>query len=93
MGRGAGARGARDGAGAFPDIHITVEDLLAEWDKVAARLTQRATHRGELLGIPPTGRQVTLTALVIVRIAHGKIAEACSEEVGWANKLPELAAG
>jgi steroid delta-isomerase-like uncharacterized protein len=60
---------------AFDDFHLTIEDLLAEGDKVAGRLTARATHKGELFGIPPTGRQVTVSMLEIYRLAGGKIAE------------------
>ncbi len=60
---------------AFPDLHLTAEDLIAEGDKVAARLTLRGTHKGELMGVPPTGKQVTLTGIQIVRTADGRIAE------------------
>jgi len=60
---------------AFPDIQYTVEDEIAEGDKVVHRLTGRGTHRGEFLGIPPTGKQVTWTVMAIYRIADGKIAE------------------
>src|SRR5947207_2453014 len=44
----------------FPDLHLTIEDLVSEEDKVAARITFRGTQRGEFMGIPPTGKQVTL---------------------------------
>ncbi len=60
---------------AFPDLRFTVEHLVAEGDSVAARLTVRGTHRGELLGIPPTGNQVTLAVMELYRLADGKIAE------------------
>lgn len=65
---------------AFPDIQITVEDMIAEGDKVAARLTIRGTHLGEIksarLGnIPPTGRQATWAGIDIAHIANGKIVE------------------
>ena len=60
---------------AFPDLHFTVEHLVAEGDLVVARYTVRGTHRGELLGIPPTGAQVTLAAMELYRLADGKIAE------------------
>lgn len=60
---------------AFPDIHFTAEDLVAEGDRVVARWTVHGTHQGELMGIPPTGRQVTVTAIEIFRLANGKIAE------------------
>jgi steroid delta-isomerase-like uncharacterized protein len=64
---------------AFPDLHGTIEDLIAEENKVATRLTWCGTHKGELMGIPPTGKQVTMTMIAIHRIANGKIAE------GWVN--------
>ena len=60
---------------AFPDLQLTAEALIAEEDKLAARLTMRGTHKGEFMGIPPTGKQVTMTGIQIVRIANGKIAE------------------
>ena len=60
---------------AFPDLRITIEDLISEGDKLAARVTLRATHMGDLMGISPTGKQITVTAIAIVRISGGKIAE------------------
>ncbi len=60
---------------AFPDAHFTIEDMVAEGDKVVARWTVRGTHRGVLAGIPPTGRPITVTGMWILRIAGGKIAE------------------
>lgn len=64
---------------AFPDARFTVEDLIAEGDRVASRYTFRGTHQGDLMGIPPTGKQVTVTGIIINRIVNGK-----SEE-GWLN--------
>ena len=60
---------------AFPDAQFTMEDLIAEGDRVVVRQTFRGTHQGELMGIPPTGKQVTLSAIVIVRIVNGKAVE------------------
>ncbi len=60
---------------AFPDMSYTVEDMIAEGDKVVDRLTWQATHQGELMGIPPTGNSVTVTEMHISRIADGKIVE------------------
>jgi steroid delta-isomerase-like uncharacterized protein len=60
---------------AFPDLHTTIEDLIAEGDKVAVRQTWRGTHSGNFLGIPPTGKQVIFTSLEIYRAAGGKLAE------------------
>jgi len=60
---------------AFPDLHFTVEDLIAEGDKVVARLTMRGTQQGAFMGTPPTGKQVTSTAIDINRIVSGKSVE------------------
>ena len=60
---------------AFPDIHITIEDQIAEGDKVVSRWTARGTHQGELMGIPPTGKQATVTGINIERFANGKFIE------------------
>jgi len=64
---------------AFPDLHTTVDDAIAEGDKVATRWTWRGTHKGEVMGIPATGKQVVISGVSIHRIATGKIAE------GWIN--------
>jgi steroid delta-isomerase-like uncharacterized protein len=60
---------------AFPDGHTTVEDSIAEGDKVAYRWTFRGTHQGELMGISPTGEQVEITGITINRLSGGKIEE------------------
>jgi len=60
---------------AFPDLSFTVEHLVAQGDMVFARLTARGTHRGELLGIPPTGREVTVAVMELYRVTGDKIAE------------------
>ena len=62
--------------GAFPEFVLTIEDTIAEDDKVAARWTVQLTHEGDQLGIPATGRQATVTGISIVRIKDGKIIEA-----------------
>jgi steroid delta-isomerase-like uncharacterized protein len=62
---------------AFPDFSNHIEDLIGEGDKVVARLTYRATHRGEVFGIAATGRQITYSGVAIFRIADRKIVE------GW----------
>ena len=60
---------------AFPDLALTVDDILAEGNKVTVRWTARGTHKGTLMGIPPTGKQVTLTGISVIRTTGGKVAE------------------
>ena len=60
---------------AFPDLHVTIEDMFADGDRVATRMTERGTHKGDFMGIAPTGRQFTRTAIIIHRLAGGKEAE------------------
>jgi steroid delta-isomerase-like uncharacterized protein len=64
---------------AFPDLVVTVEDAIAEGDKAACRLSQRATHRGTFQGVPATGKQVTQTGIDILRFADGKLVERWGE--------------
>jgi len=71
--------GEREFAVAFPDISRTIEDLIAEDDKVVARTSLRGTHLGDFLEIPATGRPIQITALAVYRIADGRIAEAWIE--------------
>jgi steroid delta-isomerase-like uncharacterized protein len=61
---------------AFPDGRFSIEDMIAEGDRVVVRHTFRGTHQGDFRGIAPTGKQVTTTAIVISRIANGKAIEA-----------------
>lgn len=68
---------------AFPDLHFTIEDQIAEGDKVVARWTAEGTHKGEFRGIPPSGKQVSLSGITINRVADGTMME------GWTN-LDEL---
>ena len=60
---------------AFPDFRTTVDQVLVEGDLVAARVTHTATHLGPFMGIPPTGRQATVTATGIFRVQDGRLAE------------------
>jgi steroid delta-isomerase-like uncharacterized protein len=60
---------------AFPDSRITVEDQIAEGDKVVSRWRGRGTHQGELFGIPPSGNQVEVTGITISRFSGGKFVE------------------
>ena len=64
-----------DGITAFPDVHMTIEDMIAEGDKVVVRYTFRGTQQGETQGIPPTGKHVTVPGIFICRCADGKIVE------------------
>jgi len=64
---------------ANPDGYHVIEDTIAEGDKVMTRLSAYGTQTGELFGIPPTGKQVSMTAIAIHRIANGKIVEHWSE--------------
>jgi steroid delta-isomerase-like uncharacterized protein len=59
----------------FPDLHVTVEDMIEEGDKVAGRNTLTGTHQGEYLGLPPTGKSVTYSEIIIFRFVNGRIAE------------------
>lgn len=74
-----GVAGAREAAttwrGAFPDLHLTINDMIAEGDKVATYWTFTGTHQGELNGIAPTGKQVKTSGISISRIANGKFVE------------------
>ena len=74
---------------AFPDIHITVDDMVAEGDKVVSRITARGTHKGELMGIAPTGKQIIITGIYISRYVGGKEVEvwASSDMLGMMQQL------
>ena len=68
-------RGVASRRAAFPDLHVTIEELLAEGDKVAARLTFAGTHAGPFQGIEATGKKVRWSGIWIYRIAHGRLVE------------------
>ena len=74
-----GAEGSRQAIGmmltGFPDLHVTVEDMIAEGDKAVVRMTMRGTQQGAFGSISPTGKQVAVSTIDIVRIEGGKIAE------------------
>lgn len=63
----------------FPDLHFTLNDLIASGDRVVVRWTMRATHNGPLGNVPATGKRIEQHAVVIYRFENGKIAE------GWAQ--------
>lgn len=79
---------------ALPDLHYTVEDLIADQDKVAVRVTATGTHQGMFLDIPPTGKHTTVTEAALSRIVGGKIAEHWSETdlLGLLHQLGALPA-
>ena len=62
---------------AFPDAHIRIEDTIVERDRAVVRVVLEGTHRGEGLGLPPTGRGVSVTGIVILKVTGGQIVE------GW----------
>lgn len=74
---------------AFPDLHITFEDTVAEGDKVASRITLQGTHKGELAGIPVTGKQIKVAGLSIDRLEGGKFVETfvISDVLGMLRQL------
>ena len=59
----------------FPDIQWTLEDMVAESDKVAARFIMRGTHQGTFFGVPPTGKKITVQAMNFYRLSNGKFVE------------------
>lgn len=61
--------------GSFPDIQWTLEEMVAEGDKIAARFTMRGTHRGTFFGVPPTGKTISVQAMNIYRLSGGQFVE------------------
>ena len=61
--------------GGFPDIQWTLEEMVAEGDKVAVRFTMRGTHRGTFFGVPPTGKTISVQAINIYRLSGGQFVE------------------
>jgi steroid delta-isomerase-like uncharacterized protein len=60
---------------AFPDVRFTVEDQIAEGDRLVNRFTVRGTHQGEFMGIPATGKQATVSGIDMIRVRDGKVVE------------------
>jgi steroid delta-isomerase-like uncharacterized protein len=60
---------------AFPDLCLTIEDMIAEGEKVSFRLTLRGTHQGEFMRVPPTGKQIEVGAVDVARFEDGKVVE------------------
>ena len=74
---------------AFPDLHFTIEELIAEGDTVAGRLTMNGTHEGPLMGMPPTGRAVRQAHMHFVRLRDGKAIEhwGVRDDMGMMHQL------
>jgi steroid delta-isomerase-like uncharacterized protein len=83
---------------AFPDVHFTIDDQIAEGDKVVTRWTASGTHKGQLMGIAPTNKLATVTGVDIARYLDGKVIEAHTayDMFGMLQQLgvvPSLTAG
>jgi steroid delta-isomerase-like uncharacterized protein len=76
---------------AFPDLTVRVDEVVAEDDRAAVATTIEGTHEGELLGIAPTGRRVSVTGIDLVRVARGRIVEhrGLTDTVGLLRQLSE----
>lgn len=74
---------------AFPDLHVTTDDLLAEGDKVVKVWTVNCTNKGDFMGIPATGKPISIKGIEVFRIANGKIAElwASMDNLGMMQQL------
>ena len=73
----------------FPDIHVTIDDVIAEGDKVVVHRTTRGTHKGEYLGINGTDKQVAWVSIGIYRIVDGKLQELwqASDQLGALQQM------
>ena len=61
--------------GAFPDLHVTIEEVIAEGETVMTRWSCRGTHKSDFNGLAPTGKHITITGVTVARVSNGKIAE------------------
>jgi steroid delta-isomerase-like uncharacterized protein len=79
---------------AFPDIHFTIDDQIAQGDRVVTRWTAQATHSGEYQGIPATGKQISIMGIDIDRIANGRVVECwpVMDELGLLQQLDVIPA-
>lgn len=79
---------------AFPDLQYTIDDLIADGDKVVTRWTLRGTHLGEFMGMPPTSRPINVAGIQVERIVDGKIKEHWrqSDDLGLMRQLGVLPA-
>ena len=76
---------------AFPDLHVTIEDQIAEGDRVVTRWTAKGTHKGLFLGVPPTDKLVTVTAIHIHQVTNGRIVKLW-EEINLLGVMQQLGA-
>jgi steroid delta-isomerase-like uncharacterized protein len=79
---------------AFPDLHFSIDDQIAEGDKVVTRWSMRGTHAGEFMGMPPSGKQIITVGMQIERVVDGQIVEHWrrSDDLGLMQQLGALAA-
>jgi len=75
---------------AFPDIHFSIEDLVAEGDKVVGIFSVEGTHTHKLWGISPTGNKVKFTAIDVWRVENGKIVERCFAVADFLSALQQM---
>ena len=74
---------------AFPDLKVTIEDMVGEGDKICARLTTRGTHKGVFFDIPPTGKTISMKGLTMIHIVDGRMAASwvLNDVMGLMNQL------
>lgn len=93
VGQASGLEGYREGVRllrhAFPALQLTIENIMAADDQVAVRYTMRGTQQGEFMGIPPTGKAIAITGMVMARIKDGKVVERAGnqDEVAMLTQL------
>ena len=76
---------------AFPDIRFTIKDMVAEGNKVAVLVNWKATHRGEYMGIPPTGKRIDIAVALLIKIVAGKWVEFWNvTDVGLIRQLGKM---
>jgi steroid delta-isomerase-like uncharacterized protein len=74
---------------AFPDVEVTIDELVSDGDRAAVATTISGTHTGELAGLPPTGRRIAVTGIDMVRVEDGRIVEhrGLTDSVGLMRQL------
>jgi steroid delta-isomerase-like uncharacterized protein len=77
---------------AFPDGRMSIEDMVAEADRVATRKTFRGTHQGKLMGVPPTGKAIAIGLMDIARLVDGKVVESwhVGDDLGLLQQIGAL---